>query len=510
MSGGLPPFERKLLLFSVFILSLCGITYELVLGSLATYLLGNPALQYSITIGVFLSSMGLGSYLSRYITNDLLRSFILIEIALGLIGGVSVLALSFIFSYTNSYYLLHIFTLITIGTLAGIEIPLITRILKQYGNLKDILSNVLTLDYIGGLAGSLLFPILLYPFVGRLLTSVLIGIANITVAIVIMIKIDYPKKRKGDLLVPLMSIALLLFLAFQSDALNALFQKQLYMDDIVFTKRSRIQEIVLTRNGDDFRLYLDGSIQFSTSDEYRYHEMLVHPACSLRPGPNLRAAVLGGGDGLAVRELLKHSRVTEIVLVELDPEIIELAVNNPSISRINGASLSDPRVKVVVTDAYLYIRDNRKPFDIIIADFPDPHDETIAKLYTVEFYRMIKRSLKPEGVFVTQSTSPLSADEAFWCVNHTMKEVFGHAVPYNIYVPSFGNWGFNLSVKGGPPEFTGVSEKVHPVRYYSKAAMEAALFFPDDLREKETSLNTFNKPVLYTYYIKGWKNYSEQ
>ncbi len=218
--------EQRILLFSVFVLSLCGIIYELVLGSLASYLLGNPVQQYSITIGVFLSSMGLGSYLSRFFERDLLRTFVRIEIILGLVGGLSVIILNYLFSFSASFYALHIFFLTVIGTLVGLEIPLITRILKSYGALKDIISNVLTLDYIGGLAGSLLFPLILFPYAGRFLTSLLIGMINIIVAVYVILKIeDYGKKRK-DLLFAIFSLLILVVLSFNSDWINAIAEKE--------------------------------------------------------------------------------------------------------------------------------------------------------------------------------------------------------------------------------------------------------------------------------------------
>ena len=144
-----------------------------------------------------------------------------------------------------------------------------------------------------------------------------------------------------------------------------------------FRSRSHFQEIVLTRNDDDFRLYLDGSLQFSSVDEYRYHEMLVFPPLALHTSAVKKVLVLGGGDGLAVREILKCGDVAAVTLVELDPAMIDLAKKNSSLRRLNGDSLRDPRVSVVVGDAYAYLIDNKKKYDVIIADFPDPHDETI-------------------------------------------------------------------------------------------------------------------------------------
>ena len=499
--------EQRIVLFSVFVLSLCGIIYELVLGSLATYLLGNPVQQYSITIGFFLSSMGLGSYLSRFIMKDILKNFIRIEAALGLTGGISVLVLSWLFSFSASFYFLHVFFLVMIGMLVGLEIPLITRVLKKYGALKDILSNVLSLDYIGGLAGSLLFPLVLFPIIGRLLTSIVVGMLNIAVAMFLIFKIDYQGRRISDAAMPAVSILFLLGIAFFFDPITNILQKKLYYDDIVYSKRSKYQEIVLTRNSDDFRLYLDGALQFSSVDEYRYHEMLVFPALALARRGSRDVLILGGGDGLAARETLKDPSVERITLVELDREIIRLARNNPSLKKINNDSLGDKKVEVVIGDAYEYLMKRKRKYDVIIADFPDPHDETISKLYTVEFFGLVKNSLNIDGVFVTQSTSPLSAREAFWCIHHTMKRIFSEVVPYHVHVPSFGDWGFNIGMFGvfNPENIAGVQG----LNFFSRETFSGALIFSADIKKIDTKINSYNKPVLYNYYVKGWKYSTE-
>lgn len=493
--------EQRILLFSVFILSLCGIIYELVLGSLASYLLGNPVMQYSITIGVFLSSMGLGSYFSRFIEKNLIKAFVRIEIVLGFTGGISVVLLNYLFSFSESFYALHVFFLVVIGTLVGLEIPLLTRILKQYGALKDIISNVLSFDYIGGLAGSLLFPLLLFPFLGRFLTSLVVGMANITVAFVVICVIDYGNKKK-DFALAVTSLIALMIMAANSEWLNAVLQKKMFYDDIVFTERTKYQEIVITRNGDDFRLYLDGSLQFSSSDEYRYHEMLVHPVMSIHGKPR-SVLVLGGGDGLAVREVLKVPTVEAVVLVELDAGMISLAMNNSTISYINRHSLKNSKVHVITGDAYDFLRTNSFGYDIIIADFPDPHDETVSKLYTVEFFQLVKKSLAEDGIFITQSTSPLFAREAFWCINNTMKQVFGKVTPYHLFIPSFGDWGFNIASED---EILIKKIDTTGLKYFNKSTFNAAENFSPDSDEIHTEINTFNRPVLYRYYLKGWKN----
>ncbi len=496
--------EQRLLLFSIFIISLCGITYELVLGSLATYLLGNPVMQYSITIGFFLSTMGLGSYLSRFIVRDVLRTFIMIEVALGLAGGLSVLTINYFFSFTFSFYLLHVLFVSIIGILVGFEIPLLARHMKRYGPFKNVISNVLSIDYLGGLAGSLLFPLLLFPFLGRFLASILIGIFNIAVAVALVVGVAYPGKKRSDILLPLIAVLMLAACAFLSGEIDHILQKRLYADDIVFSRRSKYQEIVLTRNEDDFRLYLDGSLQFSTYDEYRYHEMLVFPALAQCRAAEKRVLVLGGGDGLAVREILKHQGVRSVILVELDPEMVHLARGNASFRKINGDSLRDPRVRVVVCDAYEYLTRSGTLSDLVVADFSDPHDETISKLYTVEFFRLVKRTLAPGGIFVCQSTSPLFAREAFWCINKSMRQVFPYVVPYHIYVPTFGDWGFNLASTGGL-DYSRPDEGIPAARYFSSESFKQSLYFPADCKAIDTRINTFDRPVLYSYYLKGWK-----
>lgn len=504
MKNSLGIFEQRLLLFSVFIVALCGITYELVLGSLATYLLGNPVQQYSITIGFFLVSMGLGSYLSRFFVDTLLKTFIQIEVVLGIVGGTSVIVLNYLFSFSVSYYLLHIFFLIVIGLLVGLEIPLLTRILKGYGSLKDVISNVLSLDYLGGLAGSLLFPLVLFPYTGRLLTSLAVGAMNISVAIVLIVYVRYPGRKKADYLFPVAALLVILAIAFSSEQLNHFLKKRLFFDDIVFSRRSRYQEIVLTRTGDDFRLYLDGSLQFSTFDEYRYHEMLVYPAILIHPGPEKKVLIMGGGDGLAVRDALKCSEVKSVTLVELDPLMINLAKNNPSFKRINRNSLNDSRVRVITGDAFMYLRKTRDRYDVIIADFPDPHDESISKLYSVELFRMVKRTLRGNGVFITQSTSPLFARDAFWCIHNTMGKVFSRVTAYHVYVPTFGDWGFNIAMlRKGNFEMPG--RKDIRFRFFSPDTFASSMQFPPDSGKRATKINTFDRPILYTYYLKAWR-----
>jgi len=356
----------------------------------------------------------------------------------------------------------------------------------------------------GGLGGSLLFPLILFPYMGRYLTSIFVGVINIAVAIIVIIKIVEYSRRKIDLTCALLSLLILIFLAVNSDWVSAILNKKMFYDDIVFSKRSKYQEIVLTRSGDDFRLYLDGSLQFSTSDEYRYHEMLIYPPVMICGNRNISVLVLGGGDGLAVRELLKFKNVLHVTLIELDEYMVDLAKNNSTLKAINNNSLSNERVYVVTGDAYDYLIRNSLKYDVIIADFPDPHDETVSKLYTDSFFKIAKRSLKGDGVFVTQSTSPLFAREAFWCINNTLGTVFKNVVPYHVFIPTFGDWGFNMGMDRDikPDEIIGPGNS----KFFTGETFRASMHFPPDSDKVKTEINRFNKPLLYLYYLKGWKN----
>lgn len=450
--------------------------------------------------------MGLGSYLSRYFQKNLIATFIYIEVFLGLAGGISVLIIYYYFSFSTVFYFLHIFFLILIGTLAGLEIPLITRILKEYGELKDIIANVLTLDYVGGLFGSLAFPLVLYPLVGRLATSFIIGIINTIVALILVVTFFRYSDLKKVIVLPVIALIGMVALLFMHDMIERGLEQRLYEDDIVFSKRSRFQKIVLTRHRNDLRLYLDGSLQFSTTDEYRYHEMLTLPGIFCAKEKVKDVLIMGGGDGLAVKSLIRFPFIESIDLVELDPEMIYLARHHPGLSSINNHSLSDKRVKVHIMDAFEYIRKYKKKYDLILADFPDPHDEVIAKLYSRELYHFIKKRLNEDGIFITQSTSPLFAGEAFWNIHYTMKEVFATVQPYHVFIPSFGEWGFNMaSCQKCSLNTEFLKEEEKSFKYFSLQTWKRAnLFAKDEIKSREY-VTSFNSPKVFHDYLKGWQ-----
>ncbi|HOG64035.1 MAG TPA: polyamine aminopropyltransferase [Spirochaetota bacterium] len=499
--------EVRALLFSILLTSVCAITYELLIGAVSSYLTGNSVVQYSLTIGIFLSAMGLGSWLSRWLTGDLVAIFADVELGLGLLGGLSLIILYSVYLLGDLYMPVFILLSASMGTLIGFEIPLVTRIMRSYGPLSSSLSTVLTFDYVGGLAASLLFPFILLPVFGMIRTAFVTGIFNILVVLVLLNVFRERIARPLRIGATLGGLLALCSVFFASDPLAAWYEQQLYQDTVMHSEQSQFQKIVLTGWRDDTRLWLDGSLQFSTVDEYRYHESLVQPAMTALPGIE-RALVMGGGDGMAVREILKRPEVKEIHLVDLDPAITRLAQTHPALVAANSNALADPRVRIFNKDAFKFLEETGTGlYDLIVADFPDPHNEVLSKLYSREIYRLVRHRLARAGVFVTQAASPFFAREVFWMIHATLSEVFPHTVPYHENVPSFGDWGFVMaSAIRWQPDWTRLPARL---RHITPAVFSNALgFAPDSTRPKNRIINTLNTPRIYQAYQRGWKNYN--
>lgn len=440
--------ETKILILSVFIAGLCSIVYELLIATASSYFLGDSIKQFSITIGSYMAAMGVGSYLSRLISDEnLLIKFIKFELLLGLIGGFSVPLLYAAFAYSNYFQSSSVFLTICIGVLIGLEIPFLSRLLEKYYSLKINISNVLSVDYFGALIATLVFPFLLLPTLGTFKTSIFFGLINMTIAVILLLAFSevISISKKKILWLHTFLVTILLGGTFLiSNFLLHEWSNNLYTDRIVYSKETSYQNIVMTKHKDDIRLFLNGNLQFSSTDEYRYHEALVHVPFNYMSSPS-KVLILGGGDGLGVREVLKHNSVEEITLIDLDPEISRLARENGNLLSVNQRSMLNDKIKVINTDAYRYLLSNNKLFDVIIIDLPDPNNPSLARLYSKEFYKLVKLHLAKGGVFVTQATSPFFATDAYWTIFSSVNSAgFNNVYPYHVNVPSFGEWGFIL------------------------------------------------------------------
>jgi len=281
---------------------------------------------------------------------------------------------------------------------------------------------------------------------------------------------------------------------------------RLYRDRIVFTKTTPYQTLVLTKAKNDLRLFINRVIQFSSTDEYRYHESLVHLPMSKAPYKK-NILILGGGEALTAREVLKHNDVEMVTIVDIDPEIFKLAKEHPELSQLNDYSLDDPRVITVPNDAFIFLQQHPQIFDIIIADLPDPTNESLARLYSREFFKLVRKRLAPNGIFVTQAGSPFHTTKAYWCINENMKAAgFQYTYPYHAYVPSFGDWGF-IMANDSVIDTAQFDLEVETV-FLSEKTMQRLFHFEKDLQIDTVDVSTLDQPVLLDYYLEEWRRWA--
>jgi len=489
------------LFLSVFLIAACGLIYELIAGALASYLLGDSILQFSTVIGTYLFAMGIGSWLSKFLSRGLVERFITIELMVGLIGGFSSAILFLAFAYTDAFRLLLYLMVLVIGILVGLEIPLLMRILKERFQFQDLIANVLTFDYLGALGASLLFPLVLVPKLGMVRSALLFGLVNAGVALwstfIFKSQIRFTGRLRSMSVFVIAALGVGMVFA---ERITETADASLYADEVILARNTRYQRIVITRWKDDLRLFLNSHLQFSSRDEYRYHEALVHPGLAAVPNAK-RVLVLGGGDGLAVREILRYPSVESITLVDLDPEMTKLFREHTLLRKLNSGALRSSKVRVVNADAFPWLEEHGGQFDFVAVDFPDPTNYGLGKLYTTAFYRLLKRHLAPGAYISVQSTSPLFARQSFWCIHETIRAAGFNTWPYHVYVPSFGEWGYVLAGKGSyiPPQVP------KGLRFLDQNSLAGLFQFPADMAAVPVEPNKLNDQALVRYYDKEWR-----
>lgn len=523
-----------LLYLNVLIIASCGLVYELLAGTLASYLLGDSVTQFSLVIGIYLSALGAGAWISRFVDERLARCFIEVELAVALIGGASAPVLFLAFSSVGAFRAVLYGIVFAIGTLVGLELPLLMRLLKEHLDFEDLVSRVLAFDYLGALFASLLFPMFCVPRLGLVRTSLLCGLLNAAVGLwgtYLLRPLLSSRGLSGLRGRACLVIGLLIVGIIKADSLTTLAEEHVLGEPIVYAESTPYQRIVLTRNARGFQLHLNGHLQFNSVDEHRYHEALVHPALSSVKSPR-RVLVLGGGDGLAVREILRYPSVESVTLVDLDPGMTSLADRFPPLAELSRSSLKDRRVAIINEDAFLWVGRVARPesakgvaephalrkasgratqiedetlFDTAIIDFPDPGTFSVGKLYSTRFYRMLRERLTPDAIISVQCTSPLVAPQSYWCIVKTLEAVGLHVRPYHAPVPSFGEWGFVLASAIPLPEKLSLStELIGPSRFLTDKVLNSMFDLPTDLARVEAEVNQLNNQVLVHYYDQEW------
>jgi spermidine synthase len=504
------PGVRPAALFAlVLLIATAGLVYELAMAAVASYLLGDSVTQFSLVIGVYLSALGLGAYLSRFVVSHLSLRFVDVELSAALIGGFSVPGLLLAFATVGAFEPLLYATVALVGTLVGLELPLLIRILEHRLSLRELIARAFTFDYIGSLLGSLAFSFFLVPRLGLPLSSLFCGLLNAFAALAstwllgALSPEDAPRLRRARVRA-FAVVALLVSGMLFHERLLALADHATLPGTVVFAQQTRHQRIVLTDAAGNLRLFLNGNLQFASSDEHRYHESLVHPALA---AADTRANVFigGGGDGLAAREVLRWPDVERVVLVDLDPGMTDLARAHPVLRALNRGALDAPRVRVENQDAMTYLRDERARYDVVILDFPDPNNYSVGKLFSVEIYRQVYERLSERGTLAVQATSPLYAPTAYASILESVRAAGFEARPYHVFLPSFGEWGFVLAAKRGPPLPTAALPA--DLRYLDARTLEQLFVFPPDLSLVAASPNRLKSQTLVHDYVREWSRW---
>jgi len=498
------------LLASVFVVAACGLVYELAAGALASYLLGDSVLQFSTVIGCYMFALGIGSWASRFVVRQLVAQFLVVELLVGLIGG---LLPALLFTAHNllpagalaPFRVLLYALVLVVGALVGLEIPLVMRILKRHFSaryaLKNLVSQVLTFDYLGALVVALAFPLLFVPQLGLVRTGVFFGLLNAAVAVWALVLFRGELRHwRAHALACAAVMAILAAAMAGGGWLTTWAEDRFYGEPIVLRESSDYQRIVVTHGRGGVRLFLNGNLQFDSRDEYRYHEALVHPALAAHGAPR-RVLVLGGGDGMAVREVLRHPGVQQVTLVELDPRMTQLFATQPMLTALNAGALSSPRLRIVNDDAFGWLERSADFFDLIVIDFPDPSNFALGKLYTTTFYALVERHLAAGGYAVVQTTSPLLARRSFWTVVATLEAVGLQTTPYHAHVPSFGEWGFVIA--GHRPY--RLPQALPPgLRFLTLQGLPALLQFPPDMARLPMPPNRLSEQSLVHTFEAEW------
>ena len=488
---------------TVVVVATAGLVYELVAAAAASYLLGDSITQFSTVIGAYLFAMGVGSFLSRWVQRGVAARFVQVEILVGLTGGWAATVLFVAFGQTAHFRVVLYGVVGLVGVLVGLEIPLLLRLLRGRLVFRELVAQVLSLDYVGALAASILFPLLLVPRLGLIRTSLLVGLANAAVGL----WSTWIFRRDLAAVGPLRALGVVALVGLgagvvTADRITAWSEDRLYSDEIIL---ARIHAVPAHR-----------------ADALERRPAAVPqrpPAVFLARRVPLPRGAGASGAGRARRppgacwcsaaatawrcaRFFATRRWSRSRWSTSTPEVTRLFTDNPLLAGLNGGALRDPRVRVVNADAFVWLAGVRDAFDVVVADFPDPHNFSLGKLYSRSFYRTLRSRLAPGGVTVVQATSPMFARRSFWCIAETMRSAGLASRPYHVYVPSFGEWGFVLAGGDGwtPP-------RAYPagLRFLTVEATPALFVFPPDMAAVPVEVNRLDNQILVQYYGAEWQ-----
>ena len=555
-----------LLILTMAVLAGCGLVYEYLLSHYAGRVLGAMESTIYAMIGLMIVAMGLGAFAARGI-RCAFKGFVWLELTIAFLGCSSILIIGGLIALTQTFPQIladtfgmppdslpqggffkqlsqlafnspYFFGLL-LGFFIGMEIPLIARIREQiHGqHLANNLGTIYGADYIGAGLGAAIWVVFLLSIdisKAAALTASLNLIAGAFFIIRYWQQLHWRKTFVSLHL--LLALIILLMFNYGNQWLNQM-NSLLYLDKVVHVEKTRYQQLTFTQRdmgvnstntefGDAqksiINFYLNGRLQFSSIDEHIYHEYLVAPvlAGSARHDNIL---IIGGGDGLALRDVLKYSP-KNVTLIDLDSELIDIFQTpkehlNANLARkisfLNKNSLQDERVTILRSDAFITINELLKSgqvFDAIIVDLPDPSHPDLNKLYTVNFYARLKQLLAGDGLIAIQSTSPYHAKDSFISIGKTLSAAnYAHVQQYHDNVPSFGEWGWTIAAKMGASPLARLNKlKKLPIQHtwLNYELLKASFVFPNDFyKNKENiDINTLGSHTLYQLHQQAWQN----
>jgi spermidine synthase len=233
----------------------------------------------------------------------------------------------------------------------------------------------------------------------------------------------------------------------------------------------------------------------------------VHVGLSRLQQPK-KVLILGGGDGLAAREVLKYPSVEKIVLVDLDAQMTKLFKTNTILKELNHNSLNHSKVEVINEDAFMWVKRNTGTFDFVIVDFPDPSQFALGKLYSRTFYGYLTATVDEDGLIAIQSTSPYIAKKSFQIIVNTLEDVGFYTKPYHVYVPSFGEWGYVLASKTPFEISEGPLALPAGLQFLSHEMIPYLFQFSKDLIGETKEVNRLNNQVLVRTFEQEWEPYN--
>lgn len=482
----------------IFISSVFSLVYELLLSSTSSYLLGNSVVQFSLTIGVFIGWLGIGSYCAKR-SKYHIRDFIFLEYFLAFVWWFSGVVLHHAFWWLQDYHVIYqamyYFIALSIGVISWAEPIVVSHILSKKEKVSSLLAHILSVDYLWSVLATLIFPFILLPTLGLYYTTLVVGFCNLLLGLYVHYRYAYSPRK----IIIMVGVWILRLSGMVISVLTWWSWNQMFYGEwIVYDKTSPYQHIVITKNDNNVKLFLDGNLQFMSLDEHRYHKALRAWWYQYIQNNNeqdiYRVLILWWWDGMLVKTIkqLHPNKKFNITLVDLDPVMTDLSQNNPIMTSVNHYSLSG--VDVINDDAYHYVIWQQKlnqKYDIIIADFPDPRDIALAKLYSKELYQMIQSLLSFQWVFTTHAGNVFFMREVFRVTANTITQAFWYPwLVYHTFIPSFGDWWFVTIFADQSNQF--LSKSIWGV--------SISFDFDEDYQSTKTCINSLYDPCILKNY----------